>query len=228
MGERGVRGTSAVGNQAVRPEGTAGPGGASAAARPAGRGGDGEADPAVRASTITGTGSAGGLYLGKGNLAAITGTYNLNGGALNLKTLQRDAASTTAFNFGGGTLQGTDNFTTAAPMTLTGTGGNATVDTQAFAVTLSGDLTGPAGLNKIGASGTLTLSGNNSYGGLTTISDGTLDLIGTGTQVAWNPVLSGAGAYLTRHGLPVGLRLQRRRRRPVVDRPRPDRLRSDL
>ena len=109
-----------------------------------------------------------------------------------MKTIST-GAGTAAFNFGGGTLQASGALSTTLPMTLTGAGGNATVDTAGYAVTLSGQLSGPGGLDKLDT-GTLTLSGANTYGGLTTVSGGTLDLVGTSSAVAWNPVLFGAGA----------------------------------
>ena len=116
----------------------------------------------------------------------------MTGGILVVKTIST-GAGTAAFNFGGGTLQASGALSTTLPMTLTGAGGNATVDTAGYAVTLSGQLSGPGGLDKLDT-GTLTLSGANTYGGLTTVSGGTLDLVGTSSAVAWNPVLFGAGA----------------------------------
>jgi autotransporter-associated beta strand protein len=58
-------------------------------------------------------------------------------------------------------------------MTLTGSGGNATVDTAGYIVTLSGAVSGPGGLAKTN-SGTLILSGGNTYTGGTTVGGGTL------------------------------------------------------
>ena len=127
--------------------------------------------------TVTQTGGtntvAGALYLGRYSTGS--GTYALNGGVLVLSALS-GGSGTAAFNFGGGTLRANAAFSSTLPMALTGTGGNANIDTADYAVTLSGQLAGPAGLNKLGA-GTLTLSGANTYNGLTTVNAGVLDLV---------------------------------------------------
>ena len=47
------------------------------------------------------------------------------------------------------------------------------IDTNSFAVGIAGNITGAGGLTKNGT-GTLTLSGTNSYGGVTTVNAGTL------------------------------------------------------
>ena len=117
------------------------------------------------------------------NFRGGSGTYNLTGGRLILKSLSSDSAATTAFNFGGGTMQASGSFTTTVPMTLTGAGGDATVDTAGYAVTFSSPLSGPGGLNKIGDN-TLTLSAANAYAGNTTVSAGTLLLSTIGSLLA--------------------------------------------
>lgn len=134
---------------------------------------------------------AGTLYLG--NTSYGKGTYNLNGGVLALQGLAKGAGTAT-FNFGGGTLRADTGFTSTLPITLTGIGGNATVNTNGHAVSLSGILSGSGGLQKTG-SGTLTLSGANTYYGMTIVAGGVLDLIGTSiaTPGAWAPVLSRGG-----------------------------------
>jgi autotransporter-associated beta strand protein len=76
-------------------------------------------------------------------------------------------------------------------MNLCGIGGPGTVDTTGGDMGLSGNLSGGGGLVKAGG-GTLTLSGADSYTGLTTISGGTLAL-DVAAGAAW-PVLSGGGA----------------------------------
>ena len=73
--------------------------------------------------------------------------------------------------FGGGTLQFLAGFTTNRAVTLNAGGG--TVDTQSNTAMLAGDIGGAGGLTKIGT-GTLVLSGNNSYAGSTDISAGLL------------------------------------------------------
>lgn len=82
----------------------------------------------------------------------------------------------------GGTLALQDNLTCGS---FTGTAGISIVDSKVLttggdnsSTTFSGVLSGEGGLTKTG-SGTLTLSGNNTYTGLTTISDGMLDLNST-------------------------------------------------
>jgi autotransporter-associated beta strand protein len=105
-----------------------------------------------------------------------TGTYNLNGGTLILKSISL-GPGTTFFNFGGGTLQASGDLSTALNMTLTGTGGNANIDSDAYHVAISGLLSGSGGVNKRGT-GTLTLSAANSYSGPTTVAGGTLEIAG--------------------------------------------------
>jgi len=95
------------------------------------------------------------------------GTYNLNGGTLILGDL-RKGNGTAAFNFGGGTMRANNSFTSSLPITLTGVNGNATIDTNNRSINLSGVISGSGGLRKIGP-GTLTLSGNNTYTGGTTV-----------------------------------------------------------
>jgi autotransporter-associated beta strand protein len=120
------------------------------------------------------------------------GTYYLTGGTLIVGQITK-SSGTAAFNFGGGTLQAKNVFTTSMPITLTGDGGNANIDTVGYTITLSGILSGTGGLNKLG-SGTLMLSGANSYIGNTFINSGKLSLSSTGS-IASTPIidiLSGA------------------------------------
>ena len=128
-----------------------------------------------------------------------SGTYNIEGGKLILRSLQKGYGAA-QFNFGGGTLQASDNFTTALDMTLTGTGGNAKIDTAGYAVTLSGVLSGSGGLEKRGA-GTLILSGNNTYTGETIVSEGILRITSDYTSGGIISVADGAGLVF---GTPYG------------------------
>ena len=71
-------------------------------------------------------------------------------------------------------MKASTNFASALNATLVSNGTAAiTFDTQAWGVTLSGNLTGDGGLNKTGT-GTLTLSGNNTYAGPTRVLQGRL------------------------------------------------------
>lgn len=101
------------------------------------------------------------------------GTYNLDGGMLVISQLSPGSgnAASAAFNFNGGTLEASASFSTSAPLVLGTAGGNATIDPSGYTVTLSGSLTGPGNLIESG-SGTLVLSGTNSYTGGTTDSAG--------------------------------------------------------
>ncbi len=92
-----------------------------------------------------------------------TGTYNLNGGLLQLYGLSQGSGNA-MFNAGGGTFRALDSFATSVPMTLTGAYGPAVFDANGNTLTLSGSISGSGGLEKIGA-GTLVLSGTNGYSG---------------------------------------------------------------
>ena len=113
------------------------------------------------------------------SFAGTSGTYNLNGGTLNLTSL-RKGNGTATFNFGGGTLQALASFSTNVPMTLTGVNDDASMDTAEHDVTFTGQLSGSGGLNKLGT-GSLILSAANTYTGDTAVLDGTLRLDSTGS-----------------------------------------------
>ncbi len=95
------------------------------------------------------------------------------GGTLALSDLI-NSSDPAAVNIDGGSLQANASFISATPIML-GVNG-ATVDTNSQDVTLSGPISGVIagnGLTKAG-SGTLTLSGTNSYSGATVVSAGML------------------------------------------------------
>ncbi len=100
-----------------------------------------------------------------------TGTYNLNGGLLQVGLFSQGSGNA-MFNASGGTFQAMDSFATSVPMTFTGTNGPAVFDSNGNTLTLGGSLSGNGGLVKIGA-GALVLTGTNNYGG-TTVEDGAL------------------------------------------------------
>jgi outer membrane autotransporter protein len=101
--------------------------------------------------------------------------------------IANDAALTalgfgTFVDFNGGTLQTTGSLVTSRTISLLASGG--TIDSNGFDSLLSGDIINAGSLTKIGA-GTLTLSGNNSYGGGTNILGGAISVssdtnLGTG------------------------------------------------
>ncbi len=131
------------------------------------------------------------LILGSGGSA--NGTVNLGvngtiqvGGVNGLQS----GAGAYAFNFAGGTLQvaGSD-LTTAVNANFT-TATTSTIDTGALNATWSGNLGGGGGLVKSGA-GSLTLAGNNSYTGATTVNQGALVVNG---QVTASAITVAAGA----------------------------------
>jgi autotransporter-associated beta strand protein len=98
----------------------------------------------------------------------------------------------------GGTLRaGANNLSFSNGFALNTTG--ATIDTNGNALALTGviaDGNGAGSLAKIGT-GTLTLSGTNTFTGSTTISGGTLALSGTGSIATSSLVTVGAGATAT-------------------------------
>ena len=89
-----------------------------------------------------------------------------------------------------GVLQASGGFTLNANRRISiASGATATIDTQAYNVTVAGAVTGNGGLDKLGA-GTLTLSGNNTYTGSTTINAGVLRFNSAGA-------VGGSGASVT-------------------------------
>jgi len=134
-----------------------------------------------------GTGS---LTMANGGTLSIVGAGGITEGSGNF-----------AVNFAGGTLKVTgSDLTTSVNATLVNST-TSTLDTNGFNATWSGNLSGGGNLTKISA-GVLTLSGNNTYTGNTTIStgtllvsnDGTVSATGTGAvSVATNASLTGSG-----------------------------------
>ena len=114
-----------------------------------------------------------------GNSANADGTYNLNGGTLWIAQVRQGNAGATnaVFNFNGGTLKPTGSSTTFMQGLLNANvqNGGVIIDTTNFNITIGQNLQagGTGGLTKLG-SGTLTLSGANTYTGPTIVSNGTL------------------------------------------------------
>jgi len=155
---------------------------------------------------LSGTGSMTlpGLQFGHVGTSGETGILNLDGGTLTIGSSGISSAATTAnFNFNGGALKAAANSTLmSGSITANVKDGGAVIDTQSFSNTISTALLHFAGattdsLTKNG-SGTLTLTGANTYSGGTTVSAGTLQLgdgttnpsnVGTNYSVASNATL---------------------------------------
>ncbi|PWJ90398.1 outer membrane autotransporter protein [Mesorhizobium loti] len=123
---------------------------------------------------ISGTGSV--SQIGSGT-TILTGANTYSGGTvINAGTLQvagdgNLGAASGNLTFGGGDLRTTASFSTARNVQLNGNGGfDTAAGTQ---LDLTGQVTGAGSLAKTG-SGTLTLTGTNSYGGNTLVDAGTL------------------------------------------------------
>ena len=122
-------------------------------------------------------------------LTSGTGTVTLNTNAHLSVMVFSNAAASYAIG-GSGTISMETGFTT--PFILNNAGSHTIGVTMNLAtntavlpdagtrLTLSGPVIGPGGLQKLGL-GTLTLTGNNTYTGATTIEGGTFELLGTHT-----------------------------------------------
>lgn len=180
----------------------------------------GSGNTTVAGSITTSTGSL--TKSGSGSLA-LSGSNTFSGGtalsagslilghslALQSSTLTLADGAALAFadietaTLGG--LAGAGNFTLrnnlAAPVTLS-------VGTNNASTTFSGTLSGPGGIVKTGT-GSLTLSGANTYNGTTTLSSGTLiaggnSSFGTGPLTIINGTLGGSGSPIVL-GNPVNI-----------------------
>jgi autotransporter-associated beta strand protein len=123
------------------------------------------------------------------NTSYTDGTVNLNGGTFTAPQINTNTGAThssSTFNFNGGTLiTSADNSTFLQGLTTANVrNGGALIDSNGYDVTiaqnllhsaLGGDAATDGGLNKAG-SGTLTLTGLNTYTGDTVVQAGTLSL----------------------------------------------------
>ncbi|HEY0597011.1 autotransporter outer membrane beta-barrel domain-containing protein [Sphingopyxis sp.] len=171
--------------------------------------------------TISGSGSL--TKRGSGTLT-LTGTNSYAGGTtINGGTIQisndanlGDVGGTLSLQIG--TLQAGAAFTSARNILVGGAGANR-IDTQGFDVTLSGIVSdGPNSsfgnfFAKLG-SGTLTLTGANSYSTRTVLENGTLALAGAGTIGRGN-IIVGAGTVLDISQGDVGARVIQLNRGPA-------------
>jgi autotransporter-associated beta strand protein len=159
--------------------------------------------------------SANGIEIGSGGNT--TATLNLNGGTTSVARLFNGNNSTAIVNLNGGILKATiasGNFTaisrngTMTPLNVLA--GGAVLDTNGFDISVLSPLVAGSpsgGLTKTG-NGTLTLSGNNTYTGVTTLRAGNLSVstigdggvlgnLGQATSAASNLVFAGGGLSYT-------------------------------
>jgi outer membrane autotransporter protein len=107
-----------------------------------------------------------------GATAALT-PWVISGGTLNVSSDNALGAPSGGLTLAGGTLQFGSAFNLANLRAITLNAGGGTIDTNSFTTTISQGIAGSGGLNKTGT-GTLVLSGSNTYTGGTTITAGTV------------------------------------------------------
>jgi autotransporter family porin len=99
--------------------------------------------------------------------------WTISAGVLNVSSDGALGASSGALTLNGGSLQWSASFNLANTRSITLGSGGGTFNTNGFATTIAQAIVGTGALTKSGA-GTLTLTGNNSYSGGTTVSVGEL------------------------------------------------------
>ncbi|ATF91314.1 autotransporter outer membrane beta-barrel domain-containing protein [Cedecea neteri] len=110
------------------------------------------------------------------NTTAATTPWTLYDGILQVAENGALGSTSSLLTFNGGTLQLSNSFDLERAITLESAGG--TLDTQAFNTTISQGVTGSGSLTKLG-SGALTMTGDSTYTGPTTLAEGSLDVTGS-------------------------------------------------
>jgi autotransporter-associated beta strand protein len=126
---------------------------------------------------------AGTLTLGGAN--TYTGGTTINGGTLSISSDANLGAVTGGLTLDGGTLQATGNVTLSSTRSVTLGAGGGTFELIASSISITQSIGGPGSLTVTGTGirATLFLSGNNSYGGSTTIGDHTRLFIDGGNAI---------------------------------------------
>jgi autotransporter-associated beta strand protein len=156
--------------------------------------------PAISAN-ITGTGGLtlfgpGKLYL-TGNNSGLSGGVNINQGTVNVSAGNNLGATGNTITFGGGTLQFASSFSSVLSNPIVINAGGGTIDTQLGTDTIGSNITGAGSLTSVGT-GSLILTGTNSYTGTTTINAGVLQIgnsTATGTAGAGNIIDNASLVY---------------------------------
>jgi fibronectin-binding autotransporter adhesin len=112
------------------------------------------------------------IALNSGTLNATAGTITLGAGGLSSA-----GTNTIAVNLGAATLAASAPWSSPVAATLTDSATGTSIDTTAGDITLNGVLSGTGNLNKVGT-GTLTITGTNTYSGATYVDSGILAVDG--------------------------------------------------
>ena len=142
------------------------------------------------AGAISGTGS---LTQNGTGVLTLSGANSYSGGTIvtaGVLAAGSDGAlgaPSSGLTLNGGTFRYLSAFGLGAGRAVSVGGSGGTIDTQGFNAAIGGTITGSGGLSKSGT-GTLTLTGNSSYSGNTTVAQGALQLGngGAGGSVAGN------------------------------------------
>ncbi len=160
-----------------------------------------------------------GLALGTSGHGGLTNTLYFTGGQLNIGSggITQNGAGPKTNSWGAGTIGSLAAWSSSVPAILSDASTGTTFDTTGGNITLSGILSGSGRFVKAGT-GTLTLSGVNTYAGSATVNNGTVSIAadsGLGTapgsvvanQLTLNGgtlAVTGAATLSTNRGITIG------------------------